>query len=209
MLGWMFTRTPCSSRYYRRERRRRPWRRSFRWTQKYFDWLRGPLWDGVLEGDEGVFVEYITLEYKLQGREARGRPIEEIAPEPGYRDAVGQLRCSPGVDTDGAMVLTTEIGDFWRFDRACTLMVYVGLAPREHSTGDGSNAGTDHAGCQQPLACHHILVDAARSYRHAPETRANPEETTGGTAPGSPWWFWIALINVLLHSYHFISLQPQ
>ena len=59
-----------------------------------------------------------------------------LALEPRYRPLVNRLRCFRGLDTHGAMVLATEVGDFRRFRSPLQLMAYFGLVPSEHSSGD-------------------------------------------------------------------------
>ena len=68
------------------------------------------------------------------------------------------------------MVLQTELGDWQRFDSAPSIMAYVGLIPREHSTGERerkgfiTKAGNDHR--------RHVLVQTAWSYHHPPKISA-------------------------------------
>jgi transposase len=65
------------------------------------------------------------------------------------------------------MGLATELADWRRFGSARELMAYVGLVPREHSSGDRqrrrsiTKAGNSHV--------RHVLVQAAWSYRFAPK----------------------------------------
>jgi transposase len=138
------------------------------WTLKHFRWLRGLVSEGVLEAeDEVVFQEYLSLlEYKLGRRDELDRRIEELALTPTYQETVARLGCFRGQATQGAMVLSTEIVDFRRFDHPRKLMAYMGLVPSEHSTGEtrrqGSITKTGNSHCR------HVLVQAAWSYRHPP-----------------------------------------
>lgn len=138
------------------------------WTAKHFAWIRTLLNDGSLvEQDMVVVSEYLCLlEYKLQRRAELDRRIEELALLPLYQDTVARLRCFRGIDTHAAMVLATEIVDWRRFDRPAQLMAYLGLVPREHSSGGRERKGSiTKAGNSH---CRHVLVQAAWSYRHPP-----------------------------------------
>ncbi len=142
------------------------------WTLKHFRWLRGLAADRVLEGeDEVVFREYLALlDYKIARRDELDRRIEGLALSPAYREPVGRLNSFRGVSTHAAMVLATEIGDWRRFERPGQLMAYLGLVPREHSSGESrrqgsiTKSGNSHA--------RHVLVQAAWSYRHPPRVGA-------------------------------------
>jgi len=79
---------------------------------------------------------------------------------------VAQLGCFRGLDTHAAMVLATELGDWQRFTTAGQLMAYVGLVPREDSSGTREHRGAiTKAGNAH---CRHVLVQAAWAYRHRP-----------------------------------------
>ena len=117
--------------------------------------------------DQVVFGEYLALlDYKLDRRDELDRQIEALALEPAYREAVGRLCCLKGVSTQTAMVLVTEIGDFRRFEHPGKLMAYLGLVPREHSSGGTRRQGSiTKAGNSR---ARHVLVQAAWSYRFPP-----------------------------------------
>ena len=140
-----------------------PWR-----TRKHERWLRTLLSDGVLEDEDAVvFSTYLALlDFKIQHRDELDTRIEEIALTPAYATAVGYLRCFRGIDTLSAMVLTTEIGDFRRFDRAGKLMAYLGLVPSEHSSGTRERKGSITKGGNS--FCRHVLVQAAWHSRYRP-----------------------------------------
>jgi transposase len=68
------------------------------------------------------------------------------------------------------MVLATELGDWRRFASPRHLMAYLGLVPREDSTGGRERKGSiTKAGNSH---CRHVLVQAAWSYRHRPKVAA-------------------------------------
>ena len=87
--------------------------------------------------------------------------IEELASDEQYSDGVKKLRCITGIDTNSAMTLISEIGDFNRFKNANSFSAYVGLVPGEYSSSERENrlpitkTGNKHART--------VLVEAAQS----------------------------------------------
>jgi len=150
------------------------------WTQKHLVWIRSLLGhDHLVHQDRDVLSEYLALlEYKLDRRDDLDRKIEELALSPCYKEAVGRLRSLRGIDTHGAMVLRSELGDLRRFASPRQLMAYVGLVPSEHSSGSRENRGSiTKAGNSH---CRHVLVQAAWSYRHPPRVGARLRERQTG-----------------------------
>jgi transposase len=140
------------------------------WSTKHFIWLRklqgksSPL----ASEDQLVLSEYLSLlEYKLQRRDELDRRIEKLALSPVLSTPVKYLECFRGVALHGAMVLTTEIVDWRRFEKPTQLYAYLGLISKEDSSGPRqrqfsiTKAGNSH--------CRHILVQAAWTYRHKPK----------------------------------------
>ena len=104
------------------------------WTQKHRTWLKSLR----LEPIQGLVLqthldELDNLVGQLQGVD---RKIEEIAHTERYWGSVQRLLSLKGLGLYSAMVLLTEIGDARRFPDAPHLMGYVGLVPREASSGD-------------------------------------------------------------------------
>jgi transposase len=137
-------------------------------TRKHERWLRGLLDSGTLQGpDAESFNTYLTLlDFKLQQRDNLDQQIEQLALSDAYAPAVGALRCLRGIDTLAAMVLVCEIGDFRRFQRPGQLMAYLGLVPREHSSGSRERKGAITKGGN--AFCRHVLVQAAWHCRYRP-----------------------------------------
>ena len=153
------------------------------WTLGHFTWIRRLLSDGALvDEDVEVSREYLALlEYKVDRRDELDRRIGELALEPAYRTKVGAIRCFRGLDTQAAMVLATEIGDWRRFERAPQLMAFQGLVPSEHSSGDRERKGSiTKAGNSH---CRHVLVQAAWSYRHPPRVGLALQRRQQGQPP--------------------------
>jgi transposase len=154
------------------------------WTQRHTRWLAAVRQSGVLTGgDLQAFDEHQgLLAYKLARRAELDRQIEAVALTPAYAATVARLRCFRGLTTLSAMVLATEIGDWRRFARPPQLMAYLGLVPREHSSGERERRGAiTKAGNSR---CRHVLVQAAWSYRRAPaQSGALTRRQAGQPAP--------------------------
>jgi transposase len=162
-------------------RRGRVFRAGKHWTQAQLTWLRalaGPA--SPLEAEDvEVLNEYLALfDYKLARRQALDAWVPALAGTPSLRTAVQWLQCFRGFQVQGVMVLQTELGDWCRFDSPRRFMAYLGLVPKEDSTGarerKGSitKAGTAH--------CRHVLIQAAWSNRHPPKVSAALEARQRG-----------------------------
>lgn len=140
------------------------------WSVRHYVWLKklqgsqSPL---AVE-DEFIFSELLALlEYKLQRRDELDRIVEKLALTPYLATAVSHLQCFRGFAVHAAMVLQTEIVDWRRFEKATQYSAYIGLVPREHSSGPRQRRGSiTKAGNSH---CRHIFIQAAWSYRHRPK----------------------------------------
>jgi len=75
-----------------------------------------------------------------------------------------------GFDLVSASAFLAEIGDLARFATARELMSYLGLTPREHSSGDKvKRSGITKAGNRR---ARRILIECSWSYRHPPRIGA-------------------------------------
>lgn len=154
------------------------------WRQGHYEWLRrlaradSPL----APEDRQVFGEYLgLLEYKLSRRDELDRQIAELALTPAVVDAVQRLQCFRGLQVHGAMVLATELVDWRRFESPRQLMAYLGLVPREHSSGDRERRGSlTKAGNSH---CRHVLVQAAWAYRFQPKVGVALKARQRGQSP--------------------------
>lgn len=142
------------------------------WTQTHRRWLQAVLRAEALPAEDRIVLgEYLALvDYTEQRRDTLDREIERHALTPAYQPVVARLGCYRGLNTHASMVLATELGDWQRFGRATELMAYVGLVPREDSSGGRDRKGSiTKAGNSH---CRHVLVQAAWSYRRAPRPSA-------------------------------------
>jgi len=146
------------------------YREGTNWSTAHYNWLRrlAAASSPLVAEDQIVFGEYLgLLEYKLSRREELDRRIGELALTPALAPAVNRLQCFRGVQRHVAMVLTTEIGDWRRFSSPRQLMAYLGLVPKERSSGDRERRGSlTKAGNSH---CRHVLVQAAWAYRFQPK----------------------------------------
>ena len=154
------------------------------WCTPHLQWLLHLTTDGSsLEAhDRLVFREYhALLMYKLQRRDELDRQIEQLALLPALAPMVQRLQCFRGISLHSAMVLATEIVDWRRFERPSQLACYLGLVSREDSSGDRSRLGSiTKAGNSH---CRHVLVQAAWSYRHRPQTSVDLKRRQQGQPP--------------------------
>ncbi len=155
------------------------------WSRPHLRWLTQLARDDspLAAEDRLVFREYLALfEYKLQRRDALDTQIEQLALTPALRDAVGRLQCFRGISVHAAMVLATELVDWRRFATPRQLAAYLGLVPREDSSGDRERKGAiTKAGNTH---CRHALVQAAWSYRYVPKVAAHLKKRQDGQPPG-------------------------
>lgn len=135
------------------------------WTQGHRRWLRSLRLEQP--SDQQVLESYLwSVEQLEQQRAYLDEKLQELAQQPEYREAVGQLRCFRGIDTLTAMILVCELYSFGRFGTARGLMNFLGLVPGENSTGDDpKRLGITKTGNTR---VRRILVEAAWHYRHRP-----------------------------------------
>jgi transposase len=154
------------------------------WCTPHLRWLehltteQSPL----APADRLVFREYHgLLQFKLQRRDELDREIERLAELPSLAPMVKRLQCFRGIALQGAMVLATELVDWRRFERPTQLAAYLGLVPREDSSGDRERKGSiTKAGNSH---CRHVLVQAAWSYHHRPATSVDLKRRQAGQPP--------------------------
>ncbi len=133
------------------------------WGKAHRNWLASI----KLEQREQRFV---FEEQRLAERQAQERierieaAIRAAVPEWSLHEVVAALQAVRGIDLINAVVLLAEIGDLTRFADAPALMGYLGLVPKEDSTGDRvKRSGITKAGNTRARTA---LVEASWSYRH-------------------------------------------
>jgi len=160
------------------------YREGTNWSTAHYNWLRrlAAASSPLAAEDQIVYGEYLgLLEYKLSRRDELDRRIAELALTPALAPAVNRLQCFRGVQRHVAMVLTTEIGDWRRFESPRQLMAYLGLVPKERSSGDRERRGSlTKAGNSH---CRHALVQAAWAYRFQPKVGIALKARQRGQSP--------------------------
>ena len=133
-----------------------------RWTQAHSRWLEGLKFESAVQ--QIVFQEYVNAvkqaEARVAGLEqelAQALKTWELAP------VVEALMALRGVKLITAMTVLAELGDLSRFTSPSQLMAYLGLVPREHSSGQTRRRG----GITKTGNGHvrRVLVEAAWGYR--------------------------------------------
>lgn len=77
----------------------------------------------------------------VESIKALDKKILEIAKKGNCQDTARKLERIPGVGWHSAVVIATEVADFKAFDNSGCFASYVGLVPREHSSGDSIKRG--------------------------------------------------------------------
>lgn len=135
------------------------------WSQKYRAWLRALTFERT--ADQVIFEDYLLSVEQVEGRlEALTDRIEQFAEQAPWRERVQALRCFHGINTVTALALVAEIHDPRRFIHPRRLMSYLGLVPRESSSGmHERRGGITGAGNRH---VRRLLTEAAWHYRHKP-----------------------------------------
>lgn len=110
------------------------------WTKKHRQWMNSiqfpfSMLQNVLDQ---MYAKLTYLEEHLAEMDAH---IKEIALSEVYKDRVAKLRCLKGVDYLTALAFISEVGDFYRFQSAGSFMAYLGMVPREYSSGERIQRG--------------------------------------------------------------------
>lgn len=145
------------------------------WTQRFWAWLRTQQFER--EGERLTFEHYVNeVEHLITRRADLDRQLEAIARTDPYVEPVAKLSCLRGISTLCALALVTEIGDFRRFESPRQLMAFVGLVPREYSSGGKEKRG----GITKTGNSHvrRLLIEAAWSYRHRPTLASRAQHAT-------------------------------
>ena len=179
------------------------------WCTPHLRWLQHLTTDAspLAPEDRLVYREYhALLLYKLQRRDELDRQIEQLALLPTLAPMVSRLQCFRGISLHSAMVLATEIVDWRRFERPAQLACYLGLVSREDSSGPRQRLGAiTKAGNSH---CRHVLVQAAWSYRHRPQTSVDLEHRQQGQPPAVITHAWKA--QQRLHQrFHHLSYRKR
>jgi transposase len=136
------------------------------WSQKYWTWLRGQSFEH--EADRVVYEDYLLTVQQADARiEALNLELERASLKEPYRAPVAALRCFHGIDTVTALAIVAELHDPFRFPSARQVAAYLGLVPREASSGGSRRLGGITGAGNRHLR--RLLIEAAWHYRHKPQ----------------------------------------
>jgi transposase len=146
------------------------------WTRAHDAWLRRQRFQG---GPLAIVFDecYGRMLDAKSRRDALDKAITELAAAPPYVDIVERLVCLRGVSTLTAFALTVELGDWHRF-RPQSLGPFLGLTPREYSSGERRRQG----GITKTGNSHlrRLLVEAAWHQRRPPRRSITLERRRTG-----------------------------
>ncbi len=135
------------------------------WGQLHRQWLRRVEFEEV--ADRVVLEGYLLAIEQVEERVRQlTAALATVAEEPAWQERVGWLRAFRGIDTITAMTILAEVHDIRRFATARVLMAYLGIVPKEHSSGPRVRRG----GITRAGNAHlrRVLVEAAWHYRRPP-----------------------------------------
>jgi transposase len=136
-----------------------------KWTQGHWSWIRSQTFGD--RNSEAVLGEYlVAIEQERERIRRLEERIEEESKSPTLASTVARLKTLRGVDTLTAMTVLSEVIDLSRFASPRELMAFIGLVPRERSSGGkerrGSITKTGNAHLRR------VLVESAWHYHRLP-----------------------------------------
>lgn len=149
-----------------------------RWTQRYRNWLDTLKFDKQT-AHQAMWKEYL---YAVMEAEQRLKRLESAILEEASKGAkaplIRVLQSLRGVARLTAVTIAAEIGSFARFASPVQLMAYLGLVPREHSSGQTVRRGSMTKAGNAHLR--KAIIEAAWSYRYSPAVKGELAERLDG-----------------------------
>jgi transposase len=140
-----------------------------KWTRDHLRWLHAQKFDHPAQ--QRVLFDYLKAVEDLRERVAGlTATLAEMVETWHLAPMTRALQALRGIDVVSAATFVAEVCDFRRFERAPDFMGYVGIVPRERSSGDTrrqgaiTRTGNGHV--------RRLLVEAAWHYRHPPRISA-------------------------------------
>ena len=132
------------------------------WTRGHRRWLAEQRFEHAAQ--QIVFEELIQAVEQAQGRRDRlEQQMVALLPSWSLREVVAAIQALRGVARLAAITLVAEVGDFRRFANPRQLTAWLGLVPREHSSGATTARGAiTKAGNGR---ARRALVEGAWTYR--------------------------------------------
>lgn len=135
------------------------------WTREHWRWLRKQRFD--IHELQVAFDEalWAVQEAQERVRQIEGRMLEALE-DWSLEPLVRALMAMRGVREVTAMTLVAELGDLSRFRSPRELMAFVGMVPREHSSGQMRRQGGITKNGNRHVR--RVLTESAWAYRHKP-----------------------------------------
>lgn len=132
----------------------RPYKgRGQHWTKAHRRWLGDQRFDHPAQ--QIAFEEYNPAIEQAEDRRVRiERQIETLLPGWSLHPVVASIQALRGVSLIAAVTLAAEVGDFHRFTNPRQLMGWLGLVPRERSSGSTPGPRQYHQGWQHARTPH-------------------------------------------------------
>ena len=132
------------------------------WTKEYRRWLSSQTW--AHDPSRTIFEDYVrAVDEGTERVERLTRSLEEAVEKHPDRALIEGLQSLRGISLITATTIVAEIGDLTRFDHPRQLAAFVGLVPREHSSGlSVRRGGITKAGNRH---VRRVLIEAAWNYR--------------------------------------------
>lgn len=128
--------------------------------------------------------EYLLAATTLRARwQALDPEVAALATQAPWAARVARLRCLRGIETLTAVTVLLEVFDFRRFGSARPFMSFVGLVPREASSGGKEWRGSITKAGNAHLR--RVLVEAAWHYRHRPGGSPSLRARRAGQPPAA------------------------
>jgi transposase len=140
-----------------------------KWTKDHFRWLHAQKFEHPAQ--QRVLFDYLKTVEDLRDRVAGlTGALAEMVQSWQLEPMAKALQALRGIDLVTSATLVAEVCDFRRFERTPDFVGYVGIVPREHSSGESrrqgaiTRTGNGHV--------RRLLVEAAWHYRHPPRISA-------------------------------------
>jgi transposase len=122
---------------------RKPTEKMTKWTEKHLLWVRAQTFEdqaqAVVLGE--YLAEYDHQHERVKRFESHIRDAATKLPEENQA-VVRALTSLKGVQLLTAVTIVSEVGDMMRFSHPTQLMSFVGVVPREHSSGEHVRRGS-------------------------------------------------------------------
>ncbi len=108
------------------------------WAKNYIEYLKSIKF--IRSSGQAAFAVLLRqLDYLREEILHVTRKIRELAATEKYKDKIERLRSIPGIGIINALTILTEVSDVSRFSSANKFRGYIGLIPKEHTSGENTN----------------------------------------------------------------------